>query len=285
METAARDARGRFKPGRSGNPKGKQPGTLNRSTRLRQWLADPEADGKRVAEALIAQAAKGNVSAGRFVLERLDPKPRSRPIALALADDASFCERFGAVFAAISAGAVSPEEGVQLAHFLNTFTKVAEWEGAVDDEVDRARAELTARHDAAMASLRDDFRRREETLLARLAAAEATAAAAASPATDAGSSAPDTPRGGRGRAEVVETLPPATVAESDAPPRDPAEYALPWPAGTAPEPDALHPTRISRSWHGKSRYGERARPPEGADAPARPPRRRRPRRLGTWMGA
>jgi hypothetical protein len=72
---------------------------------------------------------------------------------------------------------------------------------------------------------------------------------------------------------------------SDAPPRDPREYALPWPAGAEPDAKGQHPTSTSRSWHGKARYGERARQPEGADAAARPPRRRRPRRLGTWMGA
>jgi hypothetical protein len=289
METAARDARGRFKPGRSGNPKGKRPGTLNRATRLRQWLDDPEADGKRVAEALIVQAAKGNVSAIRLVMERLDPKGK---IALEVERDADVPARFEAVFSALAAGAVTPEQALQVARFLDTFSKVDERAGVYVDELDRRETEAEARHQAEIARLRDDFRRREDAYLARLAAAEATAAAASS-ATEAASSAPDTPlpnpppQGGRGRAEVVETLPPATVAEADAPRRDPAEYALPWPAGAAPEANALHPTSISRGWHGKSRYGERARPPERDGAPVERPRRRKPPRLPgiTWMGA
>ena len=51
METATRDTSGRFKPGCSGNPAGKQPGTLNHTTRMKQWLDDPEADGRETARA------------------------------------------------------------------------------------------------------------------------------------------------------------------------------------------------------------------------------------------
>ncbi len=295
MTTAIRDARGRFQPGRSGNPKGKRPGTLNRTTRLRQWLDDPEADGKRVAEALIAQAAKGNVSAIRLVMERLDPKGK---IALEVERDADVSARFEAVFSALAAGAVTPEQALQVARFLDTFSRVDERAGVYVDELDRRGAEAEARHQAEITSLRDDVRRREDEYLARLAAAEAKAAAAvAASATDTASSAPDTPpdtplpnpppQGGRGRTESVETLPPAADTTTDAPRRDPAEYALPWPAGAAPEANALHPTSISRGWHGKSRYGERARPPERDGAPVERPRRRKPPRLPgiTWMGA
>jgi hypothetical protein len=37
---AARDARGRFQPGCSGNPAGKKPGTLNRATILKRVMAE-----------------------------------------------------------------------------------------------------------------------------------------------------------------------------------------------------------------------------------------------------
>ena len=82
MENDNRDARGRFRPGCSGNPMGKKPGTLNRATRLRQWLDDPERDDREVAKALVAQAVTGNVVAIRLYMERCDPKPTSRSVSL-----------------------------------------------------------------------------------------------------------------------------------------------------------------------------------------------------------
>ena len=45
MATATRDAHGRFRPGCSGNPAGWPPGTLNRATWVKHWLA--EADNGR----------------------------------------------------------------------------------------------------------------------------------------------------------------------------------------------------------------------------------------------
>ena len=67
-----RDALGRFLPGRSGNPAGKQPGTRNRATTLRAVLND----GEDIAAA----------PAPAFALHRLDraggaPKPAPPPSA------------------------------------------------------------------------------------------------------------------------------------------------------------------------------------------------------------
>jgi hypothetical protein len=301
METATRDARGRFQPGSSGNPAGKQPGTLNHATRLRQWLDDPEGDGKAVARALVAQAVKGNVPAIRIVMDRLDPKPRSRPIALELTEAATFAERFDAVFAAMAAGDVTPEEALQVARVLDTFSKVADWEAGGDALADRIRAEADARHEAYVASLRDEFERRETALLARIAAAEAKAAAATSVADATCDAPPQNPsplegegkvRGDAVERSTAETEPPAASpqpsprrgeGEGGEPPER-RDYARPWPDGAEPQ-EALHPTSISRGWTGKRyRYGQRVPPSVQRDggAPERRPRRRRPLG-GTWM--
>ena len=116
-----RDGRGRFRPGQSGNPAGKKPGTLNRATLLGRWLA--EADADRIAQAVIRRALEGDTIAARFVLARIDAKPRGRPVRLDLPTDATLAERFDAVFVELAAGRVTPDEALALAGFLERHGK------------------------------------------------------------------------------------------------------------------------------------------------------------------
>src|SRR6266436_505918 len=81
-QAAMRDERGWFVPGRSGNPAGKVPGTRNRATLLRAALDSDE--GPAMARVVIDQALAGDVVTARFCLDRLEPKPRSRAIAIDL---------------------------------------------------------------------------------------------------------------------------------------------------------------------------------------------------------
>src|SRR5580700_3377528 len=87
---AARDARGRFQPGSSGNPAGKRPGTLNRATVLKRIMA--EGDEERIASLIVERALKGEWGALRFVQDRLEPKPRARPITLDFPETATVAE-------------------------------------------------------------------------------------------------------------------------------------------------------------------------------------------------
>src|SRR5579872_6376859 len=89
-QTIARDAHGRFLPGCSGNPAGKQPGTRNRATLLREVLR--EGDDHAMARLVVDRAVGGDAVAARFCLARLDPKPRGRPIALDLPEGARSIE-------------------------------------------------------------------------------------------------------------------------------------------------------------------------------------------------
>src|SRR3954470_5789612 len=92
---AARDGRGRFQPGHSGNPAGKKPGTLNHATRLKRLLSDEAYD--TVAGRMIDAATEGHIPSVRFLMERMVPKPRGRAIALELPAGASRTERLTAV--------------------------------------------------------------------------------------------------------------------------------------------------------------------------------------------
>jgi hypothetical protein len=104
----ARDTRGRFQPGISGNPAGKKPGTLNHATRLRLMLED--GDFEAAARHIIVRARDGDLRAACFLVDRLDPKPRGRPITLDLPDDATPAERLAAVTRAMCHGEITPAE-------------------------------------------------------------------------------------------------------------------------------------------------------------------------------
>jgi hypothetical protein len=114
-----RDGRGRFRPGQSGNPAGKKPGTLNEATMLRAALR--EGDEKAAARAVIDKAIGGNLAAARILLDRLDPKPRGRAIPLlmpepgAVYDPARALAVLDAAFEAMAEGEISPEEALMVA--------------------------------------------------------------------------------------------------------------------------------------------------------------------------
>jgi hypothetical protein len=114
--TAGRDTRGRFQPGCSGNPAGKRPGTLNRATTLKRVME--EGDDERIASLIVERALKGEWGALRFVQDRLEPKPRARPIMLDFPEGATVAEMAEIVLCATAAGEISPEEALQMMRLL-----------------------------------------------------------------------------------------------------------------------------------------------------------------------
>ncbi len=124
-----RDTRGRFKPGCSGNPAGKAPGTLNRATILKRWMAD--GDDEDMWRQIIARAKQGEWAALRFVMERLDPKPRARPVMLDFPEEAGFAQRCELVVRAMAAGEISTAEALQVARMLEKAEKAKAAERAV----------------------------------------------------------------------------------------------------------------------------------------------------------
>jgi hypothetical protein len=126
-ESSVRDARGRFVPGQSSNPAGKLPGTRNRATLLRAALDSEE--GPAMARIVIDKALAGDVVTARFCLDRLEPRPRCRAIAIDLPEGArarDVVAAFDATLRAMAAGEITPDEAVQVTRVLDGRRKAIE---------------------------------------------------------------------------------------------------------------------------------------------------------------
>lgn len=112
-----------WKPGQSGNPKGRPAGT-GEVAKLRAAIADrvPELLSK-----LMAQALEGDTAAARLLLERaIAPlKAAEQPQALTLPDGA-LTDQGRAVLASVAAGELAPGQGAALLGAIGTLARVAE---------------------------------------------------------------------------------------------------------------------------------------------------------------
>lgn len=112
-----------WKPGQSGNPKGRPAGT-GEVAKLRAAIAG---NVPAILESLTTAALAGDVQAARLLLERALPpiKPVEATQALSL-PNGTLTEQGRAVLAAVAAGELSPGQGAQLLAAIGTLGKVAE---------------------------------------------------------------------------------------------------------------------------------------------------------------
>ena len=129
-----------WKPGQSGNPRGRPPGA-GEVAKLRAAIA-----GKvpAILESLTAAALAGDVQAARLLLERTLPalKPAEQAQALHL-PDGTLTTQGRAVLAAVAAGELAPGQGAALLGAIGTLARVAEV-----DELARRIEALEGKHAA-----------------------------------------------------------------------------------------------------------------------------------------
>ncbi len=113
----------RWKPGQSGNPKGRPPSSV-KTAELRTAL------GQAVPKILVKMtelALNGDVSAARLIMERCIPALKAveqiKPIDL---PDGTLTNQGRAVMALIANGEIAPDTGSQLITALGTLARVAE---------------------------------------------------------------------------------------------------------------------------------------------------------------
>lgn len=118
-----------FKPGQSGNPAGKPKGARNHATRM--VLSLMESGAEEIARAVVEAAKGGDVAAARFILERLAPPMRERPISLELPDIETaegIAKAQAVVLQAVAAGELTPGEGNVVAGIVEARRKALETE-------------------------------------------------------------------------------------------------------------------------------------------------------------
>lgn len=126
-KTKAENLRPGWKPGQSGNPNGRPPGSRNRVTLVA--LAAMEEGAAAIAKKIVEMAKQGDMSAARLVLERLVPPAKERPVFVALPDTGSaegIAEAQQTVLQAVAAGELLPGEGAMLAGIVEARRKAVE---------------------------------------------------------------------------------------------------------------------------------------------------------------
>ena len=138
MATRRKPPAAAWKPGQSGNPKGRPPGTGE----VAKMRAAITGNVPAILESLTTAALAGDVQAARLLLERalppIKPVEQSQPLSL---PDGTLTEQGRAVLAAVAAGELAPGQGAALLGAIGTLARVAEI-----DELARRIEALEDRH-------------------------------------------------------------------------------------------------------------------------------------------
>ncbi|WP_342620845.1 DUF5681 domain-containing protein [Rhodoferax sp. GW822-FHT02A01] len=115
-----------FKPGQSGNPAGRKPGT----GALQKLRADLQDFMPEMIEQLKEMARGGDIQAMRLLLERgyAPIKATEQPVELELPEGGTLTAKAEAVLSAAAAGKLAPTQAAQLITALGTVAKIAEFD-------------------------------------------------------------------------------------------------------------------------------------------------------------
>lgn len=117
-----------FQRGQSGNPSGRPLGSKNKATLFAELLQDGERE--EILRKVVDNAKAGDPTAMRLVIDRLDPKPRSRTIEVELPPASTregIIAALEAVTQAVAKGEITPDEGHSfVALLLRTYQAIAE---------------------------------------------------------------------------------------------------------------------------------------------------------------
>ena len=112
-----------WKPGQSGNPAGRKPGT-GEVAKIRAAIND------RVPEllaAMMAKALEGDVGAARLLLERaVAPLKATEQAEIISLPEGSLTDQGRAVLRAVAAGEIAPGQGAALVSAIGTLARVTE---------------------------------------------------------------------------------------------------------------------------------------------------------------
>jgi hypothetical protein len=126
-EQGARDERGRFVRGHSGNPGGRPKGCRDHVNRAIWALFAGE--GEALARKAVEIAIAGDPAALRFCLERLIGPCRERAVEFvmpAIHNAGDLAQAMAAVAEAAAQGTLSPREAMQMGHVVEDYVRAVE---------------------------------------------------------------------------------------------------------------------------------------------------------------
>lgn len=116
-----RDKRGRFRPGTSGNPRGRPPGRPDVRTQLSRAML---ADAAEVVATVLEQAKEGDLQAASPVMARVLPSLKAQAERVEFDFDASapVPEQIEQVLAAVAGGRLAPDVGQSIIASLGALS-------------------------------------------------------------------------------------------------------------------------------------------------------------------
>lgn len=133
----------KFKPGKSGNPKGRPVGIIDRRTKWRDTL---RAELPDLLKRLVVLARAGDVQALKLILDRVAPplRPQAEPVEIpAVATAVSLGAKARAVLDALGAGQLTADSAADVLAALGSIARIVEH----DELAARIAALETSRHD------------------------------------------------------------------------------------------------------------------------------------------
>ena len=118
QEQVSREADGRFRKGRSGNPRGRPMGVRNKATEAAELVLDGEAEA--LTRKAVERALEGEASALRLCLERIIPPRRERPVKLAVPSVRGAADLAGTM------ASITPGQAAELARVVEIFVRAVE---------------------------------------------------------------------------------------------------------------------------------------------------------------
>lgn len=117
-----------FKPGRSGNVKGRPKGIIDKRLRLNKSLM---ADGSKLLEVTKAKALEGDMTAMALLLPRMMPtlKPEGSPVRFALDASLSTSKQIEALIQALADGQLNVDEAKQVAEMIRLLAEARAADG------------------------------------------------------------------------------------------------------------------------------------------------------------
>jgi len=117
----------RFKPGRSGNPRGRARGSRNKHTLAMEALLEGEAEA--LTRKAVEMALAGDTTAMRLCLDRILPPRKDRHVEFempTLESPADAVKASAALCLAVADGALTPSEAGELAKLVDGYLKAVD---------------------------------------------------------------------------------------------------------------------------------------------------------------